>query len=130
MKNLRTAFILIFIFSLCNTLVGGACYQYIGISEGKGYLIGTALSFILSLLWVLGASKSMKSNTMVLLTITLGGYPLRLVILAIFAFSGLYIFKMDTTFFAISFLIGTILSLVIEIWFFNTMSVSGKKKLN
>jgi hypothetical protein len=72
----------------------------------------------------------MKANTMVLLTITLGGYPLRLIILAVFAFSGLYILKMNTTYFAISFLIGTIISLVIEVWFFNTMTVSGKKKLN
>lgn len=130
MKNLRTAFILIFISSFCNTLVGGACYQFIGKSEGKGFLVGAFLSFILSMLWVLGARKGMKANTMVLLTITLGGYPLRLIILAVFAFSGLYILKMNTTFFAISFLIGTIISLVIEVWFFNTMTVSGKKKLN
>jgi len=65
----------------------------------------------------------------VLLGITLGGFPLRLVILAVFAFGGLYLFKMNSTFFAIAFLAGTIYSLVVEVWFLNTVSVPGRKKL-
>ncbi len=118
-----------FIFAIINSIIGGLCYLFIGDPQFKGYLTGTALSFVLSMLWVLGARQGMKSNTMVLLTITLGGYPVRLLILALFAFGGLYIIKMDITYFAIAFLIGTILSLVVEVWFFNSMSIPGKKKL-
>ncbi|MGV7930322.1 MAG: hypothetical protein AB2L13_15710 [Spirochaetota bacterium] len=129
MKNLKIAFLLISLFAVVNLVISGACYLFIGMTEFKGYLVGTALSFILSALWVLGARKGMKSNTMVLLAITLGGFPLRLALLGVFAFAGLYIIKMSTMHFAIAFLVGTILSLIVEIWFFNTMTVPGRKKL-
>ncbi|MBP7603559.1 MAG: hypothetical protein KBA15_06495 [Spirochaetes bacterium] len=129
MKNLKIAFLLISLFAIINLVISGACYHFIGITEFKGYLTGTALSFLLSVLWVLGARRGMKSNTMVLLGITLGGFPVRLALLGLFAFGGLYIIKMSTMHFAIAFLVGTILSLVVEIWFFNTMTVPGRKKL-
>ena len=129
MKNLKIAFLFISLFAVINLSISGACYLFIGMTEFKGYVVGTALSYLLSLLWVLGARKGMKSNTMVLLGITLGGFPVRLALLGLFAFGGLYIIKMSTMHFAIAFLVGTILSLVVEIWFFNTMTVPGRKKL-
>ena len=129
MKNLKIAFLFISLFAVINLSISGACYLFIGMTEFKGYLVGTTLSYLLSLLWVLGARKGMKSNTMVLLGITLGGFPVRLALLGLFAFGGLYIIKMSTMHFAIAFLVGTILSLVVEIWFFNTMTMPGRKKL-
>lgn len=129
MKNLKIAFLFISLFAVINLSISGACYLFIGMTEFKGYLVGTTLSYLLSLLWVLGARKGMKSNTMVLLGITLGGFPVRLALLGLFAFGGLYIIKMSTMHFAIAFLVGTILSLVVEIWFFNTMTIPGRKKL-
>ncbi|HPV96581.1 MAG TPA: hypothetical protein PLZ78_01995 [Spirochaetota bacterium] len=129
MKNLKIAFLFISLFAVINLSISGACYLFIGMTEFKGYVVGTALSYLLSLLWVLGARKGMKSNTMVLLGITLGGFPVRLALLGLFAFGGLYIIKMSTMHFAIAFLVGTILSLVVEIWFFNTMTIPGRKKL-
>ncbi len=129
MKNLKKAFLYMLGIALLNAIICAVCYHFIGTTEAKGYLLGTVLSLILSILWVFGARRGMKSNTMVLLTITLGGFPLRLAILGVFAFGGLYIMKMNTTYFAIAFLIGTILSLVVEIWFFNTMTTSDRKKL-
>jgi len=129
MKNLKIAFLFISLFAVINLSISGACYLFIGMTEFKGYVVGTALSYLLSLLWVLGARKGIKSNTMVLLGITLGGFPVRLALLGLFAFGGLYIIKMSTMHFAIAFLVGTILSLVVEIWFFNTMTMPGRKKL-
>ena len=55
MKNLKIAFLLISLFAVVNLVISGACYLFIGMTEFKGYLVGTALSFILSALWVLGA---------------------------------------------------------------------------
>lgn len=129
MKNLKIAFFLMLITAGINTLAGGALYWKAGVPEFRGYITGTLLSLFLSILWVLGARKGMKSNTMVLLGITLGGFPLRLALLGLFAFGGLYLFKMSTMYFAIAFLIGTIISLIIEIWAFNSMSVPTRKKL-
>lgn len=115
--------------TLINSAISGYCYLRMGDPEFKGYATGTALSFVLSILWVLGARKGLKSNTMVLLSITLGGFPLRLLILGLFAYGGLYLMKMNTMYFSIAFLLGTVLSLIVEIWFFNAMTVSLKKKL-
>ena len=105
MKNLKIAFLFISLFAVINLSISGACYLFIGMTEFKGYVVGTALSYLLSLLWVLGARKGMKSNTMVLLGITLGGFPVRLALLGLFAFGGLYIIKMSTMHFAIAFLV-------------------------
>lgn len=125
MDNLKRALKFLILSALINIIIGVIFYYTKGVSEVKGYLTGTALSFLLSFLWVLGARKGMKSNTLVLLMITLGGLPLRLALLALFAFGGLYIIKMDSTYFAVSFLLGTIVSLIIEVWFFNTLNVSN-----
>ncbi|HDP81160.1 MAG TPA: hypothetical protein ENN21_10010 [Spirochaetes bacterium] len=129
MKNLKIAFFLMLITAVLNAAVGAVFYWQAGVPAFKGYITGTLLSFFLSVLWVLGARKGMKSNTMVLLGITLGGFPLRLALLGVFAFGGLYLFQMNTTYFAVAFLIGTIVSLIIEIWAFNSMSVTPRKKL-
>lgn len=91
-------------------------------------MTGTILNLVFSALWVFGARKGMRSNTLVLLMITLGGFPVRLGVLAVFAFGGLYLIQMDTTMFAVSFLIGTIASLIVEVWFFNTLRFTDGKK--
>lgn len=129
MKNVGRAFLFIIAIAIINFIISGICYKSIGMAQFKGYAIGTFLSFVLSLIWILGAIKGIKSNTMVLLSITLGGFPVRLIILGVFAYGGIYIARMNTMYFAIAFLMGTILSLIVEIWFFNTISVSTKKKL-
>ncbi len=129
MKNIYKALYVITISVILNTIISFICYSYKGLPEFKGYLTGTMLSFILSFLWIIGAIKGMKSNILILLRITIIGFPIRLLILAIFTFGGLYILKMDLIYFTVSFLIGTVMSLIIEVWLFNTLRLSGNKKI-
>jgi hypothetical protein len=129
MKNITKAIYLITLSVLLNTIISFICYIYRGLPEFKGYLTGAILSFILSFLWILGARRGMKANILILLRITLIGFPVRLLILAIFTFGGLYILKMDLIYFTISFLIGTVMSLIIEVWLFNTLRLSDNKKI-
>jgi hypothetical protein len=129
MSNIKKAVILTLLGSVINFAVSFAILQIFGRTKFSGYFAGTLLNFIFSLLWILGARKGMKSNSLLLLVITVGGFPVRLAILALFAFGGLYLLNMDKVFFAISFLVGTMLSLIIEIWFFNTLRFPSSKKM-
>jgi hypothetical protein len=129
MKNFTKAILILFLSTIINLAISLVFFQLRGSMEFMGYMAGTLLSFIFSLLWILGARKGMKSNTLVLLMITFGGFPLRLGIFGVFAFSGLYLFKMDKTLFAAAFLVGTILSLIVEVWFFNSIRMPGDKKI-
>ncbi|HQQ50580.1 MAG TPA: hypothetical protein PLZ29_05235 [Spirochaetota bacterium] len=122
MSNVKKAYLSILIYTIISVILSSIVYLRGGISYGKGFAIGCLLSLILTLLWIVGAIKGMKSNTLVLLSITAGGFLLRLTLLAVFAAGGVYIFMMDLPAFAIAFLIGTIYSLILEVWFFTTLS--------
>jgi hypothetical protein len=127
MTSTRKALYPIAISTLVNFGIALLCLKYHGISAFLGYLTGTIASATLSFLWFLGALRGMRSNILVLLALTLAGFILRVVILAIFALGGYFILRMNYTFFTISFLAGTIVSLIVEVWFFNTARQSEKK---
>ena len=122
MNNVKKAFLSILIYTIISIVLSLIVYYFAGIAFGKGFAMGCLLSLVLTLLWIVGAIKGMKSNTLVLLSITAGGFIVRLILLAIFAAGGVYILMMDLPTFAIAFLIGTIFSLVLEVWFFTTLS--------
>ena len=122
MSNVKIAYLSIGIYTIISIIVSAIVYLYGGLAPGKGFAIGCLLSLLLTLLWIAGAIKGMKSNTLVLLSITAGGFILRLILLAVFAAGGVYFFMMDLPTFAIAFLIGTIFSLILEVWFFTTLS--------
>ncbi len=124
MTGTRKALYPIAIATLVNFGIALLCLKYRGIAAFLGYLTGTTASATLSFLWLLGALRGMRSNILVLLTVTLAGFILRVVILAIFALGGYFIFRMNYTFFALSFLAGTLVSLIVEVWFFNTVRIS------
>lgn len=129
METLNKAVRFIVLMTVFNLAISLVLLFAKGIAEFKGFFIGTVVNTLFVTIWYLGARKGMKSNTLVLLLITVGGFPIRLAILALFAFGGLLLFQMNTMYFAIAFLIGTIFSLIIEVWFFNTLSFPGSKKI-
>ncbi|MEJ5362951.1 MAG: hypothetical protein WHV26_12900 [Spirochaetota bacterium] len=122
MSNVKIAYLSIGIYTIISIIISAIVYLFGGLAYGKGFAIGCLLSLLLTLLWIAGAIKGMKSNTLVLLSITAGGFILRLILLAVFAAGGVYFFMMDLPTFAIAFLIGTIFSLILEVWFFTTLS--------
>jgi len=129
MDNLKKAIGFSMLVTALNLIISFILLYTKGATEFRGYLAGTILNLIFVLLWVLGARRGMKSNTLVLMGITLGGFPVRLGILLLFAFGGTFVFQMDTIYFAISFLIGTILSLIIEVWFFSNLRIQDHEKI-
>lgn len=129
MDNLKKAVRFIILATGINLAISAAVFYFKGRPEFLGYLVGTVVNTVFVTIWYIGARKGIKANSLMLLLITVGGFPVRLGILILFAFGGLYLFQMDTIFFAIAFLVGTIFSLVIEVWFFNTLRFPNTKHI-
>ncbi|MBN2158979.1 MAG: hypothetical protein JW807_06255 [Spirochaetes bacterium] len=126
-KIFKKAVILICLPIILNIAITVYCFYNRSLSEFKGYFLGTMLSMFFSLVWVFIARKAIVSNIMVMFTVTLASFPIKIVFLAIIALSGLFFFNMDQIFFGSSFLLGTILSLFIEVWFLITANKIQRK---
>ncbi len=109
--------ILISIPILLNIGITVYCFNNRSISEFKGYFLGTMLSMFFSLVWIFIARKAVTSNIMVMFTVTLASFPVKIIFLAAIALGGLFFLDMNQIFFGGSFLLGTVLSLFVEVWF-------------
>src|SRR5512136_2186247 len=103
------AVVLICLPIILNIAITVYCFYNRSLPELKGYFLGTMLSMFFSLVWVFIARKAIVSNIMVMFTVTLASFPIKIVFLAIIALGGLFLIKMDQIFFGLSFLVGTIL---------------------
>jgi hypothetical protein len=103
------------------------CFNNRSLSEFKGYFLGTMLSMFFSLVWIFIARKAVTSNIMVMFTVTLASFPIKIILLAIIALGGLFFLDMNQIFFGGSFLLGTILSLFVEVWFLVTANRFQRK---
>ena len=129
MNTFKRALLLILIYLVISICITVLFYVLGTMPQAEGYGMGTLLSFFLSLLWIMGARKGMQSNTLVLLSITVGGFMMRLILLGVFMAGGVYVLQMSLNIFAISFLVGTIYSLILEVWFFSTLSTPDNNKI-
>jgi hypothetical protein len=129
MDNLKKAIRFIILATGINLAISAAVLYYKGMPEFTGFLVGTVVNTVFVTIWYIGARKGIKANSLMLLLITVGGFPVRLGILMLFAFGGLYLFQMNTIYFAIAFLLGTVFSLIIEVWFFNTLRFPNTKHI-
>ncbi|MCP4133438.1 MAG: hypothetical protein GY754_20890 [bacterium] len=127
-QKYKKAILLMFIPAAINLAISIYFFQTKGWPQFQGYLIGTALCVIFSLSWVLQANKGLKSNFMVLLKLTFFGFLVKLAIFCLFLFGGYLLLGIDRFYFAGAFLLGTVMSLVIEVWFFLSLVKVGKAK--
>lgn len=93
------------------------CFNNRTFPEFNGYFLGTMLSMFFSLVWVFIARKAITSNIMVMFIVTLASFPIKIIVLTVIALGGMFFLKMNQIFFGVSFLLGTILSLFVEVWF-------------
>ncbi len=121
------ATILICLPIILNIAISVYCYFNRSLPEFKGYFLGTMLSMFFSLVWIFIARKAIVSNIMVMFTVTLASFPIKILFLAIIALGGLFFLGMDQIFFGGSFLLGTILSLFVEVWFLITANKLQRK---
>jgi hypothetical protein len=113
----KKAVILISLPVILNAGISVYCYYKASVTQFEGYFIGTLLVMFFSFVWIAITRKVLISNIMVLFTVSLVSFPIKIIFLAIIAFGGLFILRMDTFYFGVSFLLGTLLSLFVEVWF-------------
>lgn len=104
------------------------CFSTRSLPQFKGYFIGTLLSMFFSIIWIFIARKALLSNILVMFTVSLASFPIKIIFLALIALGGLFIFGMDHFYFGFAFLLGTILSLFIEVWFLVSANKYIRKK--
>ena len=122
-KLFKKAVLLICLPIILNIAITIYCFYDKSISQFKGYFVGTIMGMFFSLVWIFIARKALTSNIMVMFTVSLASFPIKIIVLAIIAFAGLFFLDMDQFFFGLSFLLGTFLSLFVEVWFL----ISGNK---
>ncbi len=126
----KKALILTLIPSVLNLSL--SCYVFLnmGIPEFKGYLTGTALCIVLLIIWLIQVRKCIDANAIVLFKLTFGSFIVKFFLFLVVAFGGYMLFNFSRVYFSIAFLIGTILSIIIEVWFYISLIKTGRQFLD
>ncbi len=117
MNTLKKAILVMTLPIILNIVGTVFCFQNMNVDVFRGYSAGTVLHAIFSTIWIWMAWKFYHSNVLVMIAISMGILPVKLIVFAVFAFGGLYLFHMDKFYFSVAFLLGTFLSLIIEVWY-------------
>jgi len=97
-------------------------------AQFHGYMTGVVLAIILSGIWLWQVWNGVSVNFIVLLRFMMKGLMLRMAVLLLFI-AGLYFFvSFDRLYFAIAFLAGMVLGLIIEVWFYQALL--ARERLN
>jgi hypothetical protein len=112
--------------ALVNIAVCGYGFFYFGNIQYRGYVIGTILSIILSILWLMQVKKALGTHAIKLLSITFTWFFIKFAVFLIFIAGVYYLINFSRTYFAISFFIALFISAVIELWFYSSL-INEKK---
>jgi hypothetical protein len=83
-----------------------------------GYLLGTVLGIILSIIWLIQVKKALGTHAIRLLKITFTGFLVKLIFFIIFIAGVYYVFRFSRTYFAMAFFLAVFISAIIELWFY------------
>ena len=104
--------------ALINSAVCFYGFFSFGNLQFRGYLIGTILGVILSVMWLVQVRKAFGTHAIKLLSITFSGFFIKFVVFLIFI-AGVYnLINFSRIYFAISFFVALMISAVIELWFY------------
>lgn len=104
--------------AVVNSAVCAYGFFNFGNLQFRGYLIGTILGIILSVMWLVQVRKAFGTHAIKLLSITFSGFFIKFLVFLIFI-AGVYnLINFSRTYFAISFFIALLISAIIELWFY------------
>ena len=121
-KKYKVAVILSLIPGLINIAV--LVYGFLNFTKHQitGYLIGTILAIVLSVIWLIQIKGTPGSHAIKLFKITIKGFLIKLIVFIIFITGIYYCVDFDRKFFAASFFLALFLGAIIELWFYSSMS--------
>jgi len=111
---------------LINLIISVYCFVSIGHSQFLGYIIGVVLCYLLSIVWFFQVKKGVSANAFSLFKLIFGGFILKVAFFLIFIFIVFQIYSFNRYYFSAAFLIGTLLSLVMEVKFYFSIINLGK----
>jgi len=121
-KKYKAAVALNCIPALVNLVVSGyVFFNFTGL-QFAGYLTGTILGILLSIMWLMQVRKAFGSHAIKLLKITFKGFFVKFIVFIIFIFGVYNLVIFSRTFFAISFFIALLLNAIIELWFYASLT--------
>jgi len=112
--------------ALVNLTVSGYVFFNYSQSQFSGYLTGTILGIILSVMWLIQVRKAFGSHALKLLKITFKGFFVKFIVFIIFIIGVYNLIPFSRTFFAVSFFIAIALNAVIELWFYASLTRENK----
>lgn len=127
-KIFKRAVVFICLPIIINIAITMYCFYNKSLPQFKGYFLGTMMGMFFSLVWIFIARKALVSNIMIMFTVSLASFPIKIVFLAIIALGGLFLLNMDQIFFGFSFLLSTLLSLFVEVWFLISANKFSRNK--
>jgi len=125
-KKYKVAVTLSFIPALINIAV--LVYGLSKFTEPQltGYLIGTILAIVLSIIWLIQVKSAAGSHAIKLFKITLKGFLIKFVVFIIFITGIYYYVDFSRKFFAASFFLALFIDAVIELWFYSSINKEAK----
>lgn len=120
-KKYKIAAALSSIPALVNISISGYGYLNFSTYQLSGYLIGTVLGILISVIWLIQVKKALGSHAIKLLKLTFIGFFIKFIVFVIFITAVYNQINFSRTFFALSFFIALSLSAVIELWFYASL---------
>lgn len=112
--------------ALVNISVAGYGYFNFSASQLSGYLIGTVLGIMLSVMWLIQVKRAVGSHAIKLLKLTFKGFFIKFIVFVICITLFYNLVNFSRTFFALSFFIALFISAVIELWFYASLIKESK----
>jgi heme/copper-type cytochrome/quinol oxidase subunit 4 len=125
-KKYKVAAVLSFIPALINIAVLVYGLSNFTHPQLAGYLIGTILAIILSVIWLIQVKRAAGSHAFKLFKITIKGFFIKLIVFLIFITGIYYCVDFDRKFFAASFFLALFIGAIIELWFYSSMNKEAK----
>lgn len=90
--------------------------------EFRGYLLGTVLGIILSVIWLVQVRKASGSHAIRLLKLTYKWFFVKFLVLVIFIVGVYSLIAFSRVWFVVSFFVALAMSAVVELWFYSSIS--------
>lgn len=90
--------------------------------EFRGYLLGTILGIILSVIWLVQVRKASGTHAIRLLKLTYKWFFAKFAVLVVFIAGVYYLIEFSREWFVVSFFVALAMSAVVELWFYSSIS--------
>jgi len=125
-KKYKVAVALNTVPAIFNLAVSGYGFFHFTGLQFSGYLTGTILGIILSVIWLIQVKKALGSHAIKLLKLTFKGFFIKFIVFLVFIVGVYSLFNFSRIFFAVSFFIALLMGAFIELWFYASLIKENK----